>query len=220
MSECILRAENIVKNYGKQNVLKNVSLEISEGEMTAITGQSGSGKSTLLYVLSGLDKPTSGDVYYKNNSLFKMHDNEISKLHKSDFGFIFQFYNLIDNFSVKDNITFPLIINGKKKNEVESVIEKYIDIVNLKDKLNKFPYQLSGGEQQRVAILRALVMSPSIIFADEPTGNLDTKMGVEIMELLSNIHKEYKTTVLMVTHNNDLLKYFSREIKIVDGKLY
>lgn len=218
----ILECNGLVKYYNSYEVLKGISLKIEQGDFLAIVGQSGSGKSTLLYLLSGLESVSNGDVKFKDKSILNLSDKEMSNIRLTEFGFVFQFYNLIENLTVEENIMYPLLI-GKSKLKKQEIKEKVLECaekVNLKDKLKKYPYQLSGGECQRVAIARAIITSPSIIFADEPTGNLDSKMGIEIMELLSKINKELNTTIIMVTHNDLLSNYFNRIVTIKDGKLY
>jgi len=180
-------------------------------------GPSGSGKSTLLYVLSGLEKPTSGSIFFKGEDLTLLNDDKLSKLRRREFGFIFQFYNLIPNLNVEENITLPLEFEGINRKEYNSNIDKILERVGLIEKKQNFPYQLSGGQQQRVAIARALIIDPKIIFADEPTGNLDSKAGEEILKLLYNLSKENNKTVLMVTHDNYAASFSDRIIKIKDG---
>ncbi|MCR5112412.1 MAG: ABC transporter ATP-binding protein [Acholeplasmatales bacterium] len=216
----IVRTENLEKVYGNNKVIKGITLNIEEGQMVTIIGQSGSGKSTLLYLLSGLEQPSSGKVFFNDRLINNLSDKEMSDIRKKEIGFIFQFYNLIDNLSVLDNIMFPIILNGTNKKEARQKALDYAKIVGLDNKVYSLPHELSGGEQQRVSIARALSINPKIIFADEPTGNLDSKMGIEIMELLKKINKDYNTTIIMVTHNNDLLKYFDYIIHIKDGKGY
>jgi len=217
----ILSCQNLIKMYGEQEVLKGVSLDINSGDFMAVVGQSGSGKSTLLYLLSGLEKPTNGEVLLEGKSILNLKDKEVSQLRLHKYGFVFQFYNLIENLTVAENIMYPLMMDKKiKKEEAKKMVQEVAEKVNLADKLKKYPFQLSGGEQQRVSIARAIITSPSIIFADEPTGNLDSKMGLEVMDLLSSINKEYNTTIIMVTHNDSLNNYFNRIVTIKDGKIY
>ncbi|ADD01716.1 ABC transporter related protein [Thermoanaerobacter mathranii subsp. mathranii str. A3] len=217
----ILKTEKLFKEYNVEGnvtkVLNGIDLEINEGEFVSIMGPSGSGKSTLLYVLSGLEKPTSGSIFFKGEDLTLLNDDKLSKLRRREFGFIFQFYNLIPNLNVEENITLPLEFEGINRKEYNSNIDKILERVGLIEKKQNFPYQLSGGQQQRVAIARALIIDPKIIFADEPTGNLDSKAGEEILKLLYNLSKENNKTVLMVTHDNYAASFSDRIIKIKDG---
>ncbi|WP_027308616.1 ABC transporter ATP-binding protein [Caloramator sp. ALD01] len=217
----VLKAQNLFKDYStKENttrVLKGINLEVNDGEFISIMGQSGSGKSTLLYVLSGLDKPTSGKVIFNGEDLATLNDEKLSKIRRTKFGFIFQFYNLVPLLNVEENIMLPLELEGLNKKNYKDKVENILKVVGLFDKRKKYPYQLSGGEQQRVAIARALIIDPQIIFADEPTGNLDSKTGEEILKLLLNLSKEHKKTILMVTHDNYAASFSDRIIKIKDG---
>ena len=169
----IVRTENLEKVYGNNKVIKGITLNIEEGQMVTIIGQSGSGKSTLLYLLSGLEQPSSGKVFFNDRLINNLSDKEMSDIRKKEIGFIFQFYNLIDNLSVLDNIMFPILLNGTNKKEARQKALDYAKIVGLDNKVYSLPHELSGGEQQRVSIARALSINPKIIFADEPTGNLD-----------------------------------------------
>ncbi|MGB9679655.1 MAG: ABC transporter ATP-binding protein [Thermoanaerobacteraceae bacterium] len=217
----ILKTEKLFKEYNVEGnvtkVLNGIDLEINEGEFVSIMGPSGSGKSTLLYVLSGLEKPTSGSIFFKGEDLTLLNDDKLSKMRRREFGFIFQFYNLIPNLNVEENITLPLELEGINRKEYNSNIDKILEKVGLIGKKQNFPYQLSGGQQQRVAIARALIIDPKIIFADEPTGNLDSKAGEEILKLLYNLSKGNNKTVLMVTHDNYAASFSDRIIKIKDG---
>ncbi|MGH2332430.1 ABC transporter ATP-binding protein [Thermoanaerobacter mathranii] len=217
----ILKTEKLFKEYNVEGnvtkVLNGIDLEINEGEFVSIMGPSGSGKSTLLYVLSGLEKPTSGSIFFKGEDLTLLNDDKLSKLRKREFGFIFQFYNLIPNLNVEENITLPLEFEGINRKEYKRKVDDILEKIGLTEKRQNFPYQLSGGQQQRVAIARALIIDPKIIFADEPTGNLDSKAGEEILKLLYNLSKENNKTVLMVTHDNYAASFSDRIIKIKDG---
>ncbi|MBT1279731.1 ABC transporter ATP-binding protein [Thermoanaerobacter sp. CM-CNRG TB177] len=217
----ILKTEKLFKEYNVEGnvtkVLNGIDLEINEGEFVSIMGPSGSGKSTLLYVLSGLEKPTSGSIFFKGEDLTLLNDDKLSKLRRREFGFIFQFYNLIPNLNVEENITLPLEFEGINRKEYKRKVDDILEKIGLTEKRQNFPYQLSGGQQQRVAIARALIIDPKIIFADEPTGNLDSKAGEEILKLLYNLSKENNKTVLMVTHDNYAASFSDRIIKIKDG---
>ena len=216
-----LLANNIKKYYGKDDCIvkavDDISLEIECGKFTSIVGTSGSGKSTLLHCMAGLDKPTFGNVYLGENDIYTLSDDELSKIRRQEFGFIFQSFNLIPVLNVYDNIILPIQLDGKKEDK-----EYIMDIakkVGLEDQLKKFPNELSGGQQQRVAIARALSNKPAIIFADEPTGNLDSKTTEEVMSLLRSTVKDLNQTLLMITHDENIARQADRLITISDGKI-
>ncbi|WP_304082733.1 ABC transporter ATP-binding protein [Peptostreptococcus stomatis] len=214
-------AKNIKKYYGKKdNIVKavdGISLEVENGKFTAIIGTSGSGKSTLLHCLAGLDKPTSGEVILGDRDIYSLNDDELSKIRRQEFGFIFQSFNLIPVLNVYDNIILPIQLDGKK--EDKEYIMNIIKKVGLEDQLKKFPNELSGGQQQRVAIARALSNKPAVIFADEPTGNLDSKTTEEVMGLLRSTVSELNQTLLMITHDENIAKEADRVVTISDGKI-
>lgn len=216
----ILKAEKIDKfyNQGKtvNHVLKKISLEINKGDFLGIVGPSGSGKTTLLYCLSSIEEIDNGNVFINGQNYKDMKDNDISKLRQSEFGFVFQFYNLIPNLTAYENILLSSVIAEKVD---ENRIDELIELVDMSKYKKYFPNELSGGMQQRVAIARALVNNPKILFADEPTGNLDQKKGKEIMELLKTLNEEKDITIVLVTHNEDYLKYCNRTINLVDGEI-
>ena len=217
----ILVTNNLVKHYGKGETkvkaLNGVSIEIERDTFTAIVGTSGSGKSTLLHCMAGLDKPTLGNVFMDNLDLYTLSDEKLSNLRSKEFGFIFQNYNLIPVINVYDNIVLPILIaKGKIDN---NYINDLITKLGLESQINKFPNELSGGQQQRVAIARSLANKPSIIFADEPTGNLDSKTTNEVMNLLKYCVNEYKQTLVMITHNDEIAKMADCIITISDGKV-
>lgn len=219
MSQIVVN--NIKKYYGKKdNIVKavdGISLEVENGKFTAIIGTSGSGKSTLLHCLAGLDKPTSGEVILTNKNIYSLNDDELSRIRRQEFGFIFQNFNLIPVLNVYDNIILPIQLDGKK--EDKEYIMNIIKKVGLEDQLKKFPDELSGGQQQRVAIARALSNKPAVIFADEPTGNLDSKTTEEVMSLLRSTVSELNQTLLMITHDENIAKEADRIITISDGKI-
>ncbi|MGP1541370.1 ABC transporter ATP-binding protein [Peptostreptococcus stomatis] len=219
MSQIVVN--NIKKYYGKKdNIVKavdGISLEVENGKFTAIIGTSGSGKSTLLHCLAGLDKPTSGEVILGNKNIYSLNDDELSRIRRQEFGFIFQSFNLIPVLNVYDNIILPIQLDGKK--EDKEYIMNIIKKVGLEDQLKKFPNELSGGQQQRVAIARALSNKPAVIFADEPTGNLDSKTTEEVMSLLRSTVSELNQTLLMITHDENIAKEADRIITISDGKI-
>ena len=216
----ILKAENIDKfyNQGKtvNHVLKKISLEINRGDFLGIVGPSGSGKTTLLYCLSSIEDIDNGNVFINGQNYKDMNENDISKLRQTEFGFVFQFYNLIPNLTAYENILLASVIAEKVD---ENRIDELIELVGMSKYKKYFPNELSGGMQQRVAIARALINNPKILFADEPTGNLDQKKGKEIMELLKTLNEEKGITIVLVTHNEDYLKYCNRTINLVDGEV-
>lgn len=215
----ILKAENIHKHYGNLEVLKGVSMGINEGEMVAIVGASGAGKSTLLHILSTLDTIDKGEVYFKNKALSKLSKNELNTLRNKTFGFIFQFHHLLPEFTAIENICIPAwIANASKKQSTTRAME-LLERMGLGNRAEHKPSELSGGEQQRVAIARALMNKPSIIFADEPTGNLDSSNAEEVNKLFLDLKKELNQTFVIVTHNEGLAKLADRVIHMRDGNL-
>ena len=219
----IIKIENLNKNYGKDEnevkVLRDISFEINKGEFVSLMGASGSGKSTLLYLIGGLDKPSSGKVYIDGKDINKLKERDMAKLRRKNIGFVFQFYNLVQNLTVEENIMLPVVMDGKKEKDYRNRLEKILDIIGLKDKRNNLPNELSGGQQQRVSIARAIILSPDILLADEPIGNLDSKSGIEVMELFKEINEKEKITILQVTHSSDAAKYGNRLINLKDGKI-
>ena len=220
----IIEAKNLNKTFKMGDldieVLKDINLSIESGEFVSIMGPSGSGKSTLLYLIGGLDKPTSGSVKIKGNELSEMKDKEQSIMRRRDIGFVFQFYNLIPNLSVEENVILPVLLDGKKLKDYRSKLDDILEVVGLEDRRAHTPRELSGGQQQRVAIARALVNEPDIILADEPIGNLDTKTGTEVMQLLQRINREKKKTIVQVTHSKEAADYGNRIINVRDGKVW
>lgn len=200
-------------------VLKNIELDIFKGEFVSIMGPSGSGKSTLLYLLGGLDQPTSGEIRINGEDIAKMKDKRGSELRRRDIGFVFQFYNLIPNLNVIDNVLLPVLLDGKKQKHHMDRLEAILEVVGLQDRKKHTPRELSGGQQQRVAIARALMNDPEIILADEPIGNLDSKTGEEIMQLFKRINVEQGKTIIQVTHAQKAAEYGSRIVKFMDGEI-
>ncbi len=217
----ILKVENISKIYGSNNnsvkALDNISFTINQGEFISIIGASGSGKSTLLHILGGIDKPTSGQVWLENINLANLTDNQLAGIRRSKIGIIYQFYNLIPTLTVEENITLPILLDHKNVNKKR--LDNILEILDIKDRRDFLPNQLSGGQQQRVAIGRSLIYSPSIILADEPTGNLDSKNSENIINLLKNLNKKLKQTLVIVTHNLEIAKQSDRIIELKDGKI-
>ena len=216
-----IEGQNIVKQYRVGTVdtpvLRNISLTIARGEFVSIMGPSGSGKSTLLYILSGLDTPTKGSVLLNGRDISGLDDAKKSILRRRNIGFVFQFYNLIPNLNVEENIMLPILLDGKDIKEYRHKLNDILDIVGLSGHRRHTPRELSGGQQQRAAIARALINDPDIIFADEPTGNLDSKSGEEILSLLRSSNQEQGKTILMVTHSKDAAEYGNRRIYVRDG---
>ncbi|MGI5950135.1 ABC transporter ATP-binding protein [Peptoniphilus sp.] len=217
----ILRVENLRKEYGDDNnkviALDGITLEIERGEFVAVVGPSGSGKSTLLHIIGGVDSPTEGDVYIDGNNISKYSSKELSYFRRRKVGIVYQFYNLIPNLTARHNIELPLKLDKRKTNE-----KNFLEIVKklgIEDKLNSFPSELSGGQQQRIAIARSLIYSPSIILADEPTGNLDRKNSKEIVDIFRYFNKALKQTIILVTHDENVALQADRIITIVDGRI-
>jgi len=211
--------KTFVTGKEEANVLKELNFSVDKGEFVSIMGPSGSGKSTLLYLLGGLDKPTSGTIMLEGEDLSKVKKKAMSKLRRTKIGFVFQFYNLVQNLNVEDNIMLPIILDGKKPKKHEEKLAQILDVIGLSDKRKSLPRELSGGQQQRVAIARALISEPDIIFLDEPIGNLDSKTGKEIMELFKEINVKYGKTLIQVTHSQSAAKYGTTIIRLVDGEI-
>jgi putative ABC transport system ATP-binding protein len=219
----IIRVNQLSKVFGeKENynkVLDNISFEIEKGEFVSLMGASGSGKSTLLYLIGGLDKPTEGQVFINDKDINTLKEKELSEIRRKDIGFVFQFYNLVQNLTVEENIMLPVVMDGRKEKDYKERLDKILDSIGLKDKRTSLPSQLSGGQQQRVSIARAMILNPSIILADEPIGNLDSKSGEEVMNLFKKINEEENITILQVTHSEEASKYGNRVIRLKDGKI-
>jgi putative ABC transport system ATP-binding protein len=218
-----MKVENLTKVYssstGRVVSLNNVSFSASKGEFLSVVGPSGSGKSTLLNMLGALDRPTSGKVLMDGIDIFSLNDSELATIRNNKLGFIFQSYNLINRTTVLKNVEFPGIIGGMSDADRRRRALKLLDFLGIKNKANFKPLNLSGGEQQRVAIARALMNDPKIILADEPTGNLDTKTGIDVFNLLTLLSREFKRTIIMVTHNPELAAATDRAIHIRDGAI-
>jgi len=218
----ILSTHNLTKTYGTgDNVvhaLTDVSLEIEDGKFVSIIGSSGSGKSTLLNLLGGLDRPTSGDVILDGKAIFEMDDEALTIFRRRKIGFVFQNYNLVPILNVYENIVLPIELDGTKIDTV--YVDKIMDVLGLSEKKFSMPNQLSGGQQQRVAIARALAAKPSIILADEPTGNLDSKTSMDVIALLKLTGKEFAQTIVMITHNEEIATMADQMIRIEDGRIF
>lgn len=216
-----VEGKHIVKDFRigdtRTRVLRDISLQVMRGEFVSIMGPSGSGKSTLLYILGGLDTPTSGHVLLDGLDISRFGDEKMSRIRRQKIGFVFQFYNLIPNLSVEENIMLPLLLDGKKTGSCKEQLEQILEVAGLADRRRHTPRELSGGQQQRVAIARALIGKPAILFADEPTGNLDSRTGSGIMALLREINQDTGQTIIMVTHSPEAAKSSTRLIMVQDG---
>jgi len=219
----LISVKNLSKIYKSETVetqaLRGVSFDVQKGEFVAIMGPSGSGKSTLLHILDFLDKPTTGEYFFEGKSIFNYSDEERAILRNKKMGFIFQSYNLLARTTALDNVKLPLIYFGDEGQGWDGLARTALTEVGLSERANHTPSQLSGGEQQRVAIARALVLNPEVIFADEPTGNLDSKGGQQIMEILQKLNREKGHTIVMITHESDMAEYAGRIIRMRDGKI-
>ena len=218
----IIEVNNVSKTFGKNGnlnqVLNGACMDVDQGEFVSLMGASGSGKSTLLYLIGGLDRNFEGNISLCGKDIGSLKDKELSNLRLNNMGFVFQFYNLVMNLNVVDNILLPQTINGKKRSELKNSLDEILEITGLTEKRKAMPNTLSGGQQQRVAIARAVLGNPSIILADEPTGNLDAASTIEIMELFKNLNKEKNMTILQVTHSEQCAEYGTRVIRLEDGK--
>lgn len=215
----MLNARNIEKHYGSLQVLKSVEIDIKQAEIVSIVGSSGAGKSTFLHILGTLDKPDKGEVVLKGQRIDKLTGKALSKFRNKHIGFIFQFHHLLPEFTALENVCIPGWIAGSKKKETENRAIELLTILGLRDRLQNKPGQLSGGEQQRVAVARALINNPSIIMADEPTGNLDSTNAKELHKLFIQLRDQYKQTFLIVTHNEELAAMSDRVLHMKDGKM-
>ena len=217
----ILKVENLTKKYGKKDTevvaLDNISFSVNKGEFVAIVGASGSGKSTLLHLIGGVDKPTSGKVYINGTDIYSLNNDNLAIFRRRQVGLIYQFYNLIPILNVKENITLPCDLDGQKVDEKR--LNELLYILGLEKRINHLPNELSGGQQQRVSIGRAMINHPSIVLADEPTGNLDSKVSREIIDLLKVSNQKYNQTLIVITHDENIALEADRIITIQDGKL-
>lgn len=217
----ILKVENLTKTYGSGenfvNAVDDVSFSVEKGEFVAIVGASGSGKSTLLHLIGGVDRPTSGKIFVDGNDISKMNDDKLAVFRRRQVGIVYQFYNLIPILTVEENITLPCDLDGRGVDRER--LEMILDSFGLRARRKHLPNQLSGGQQQRTSIARALINNPSLVLADEPTGNLDSKSSEEVMSMLKMCNQSYGQTVIMITHNLDIAKQADRIITISDGKI-
>lgn len=214
-----IHLEQVEKSFGKTNVLRGLNFNIEDKELVAIRGASGSGKSTLLYLLGGLDRPTSGKVIINGKNLANMGDEELARFRNTTVGFVFQFHFLLPSMSCRDNILLPGRIGGHDLTRVENDANKLADILGVTHCLSKYPFEISGGEQQRINIIRALSLRPKILLCDEPTGNLDSKNSEKVATLLKNLAADFDAILLVVTHDDKVASFFPRKIVIEDGQI-
>lgn len=212
-------AKNIHKSYDKLEILKGVDLEIKSGEVVSIVGSSGAGKTTLLTILGTLDRPNSGEVIIDNQNVVSLNDKKLAEFRNQNIGFVFQFHHLLPEFTALENVCIPAFIGKKSKKETEHRAMELLELFNLKDRASHKPSELSGGEQQRVAVARALINNPKVIFADEPSGNLDSKNASELHQLFFKLRDELKQTFVIVTHNNELAQMADRTLVMKDGRI-
>jgi lipoprotein-releasing system ATP-binding protein len=215
----MVRAEGVTKKYGILEVLKGVDITINAGEILAITGPSGAGKTTLLHILGTLDKPDGGRVFFKDADLLGFGGSQLARFRNRNMGFVFQFHHLLPEFTALENVCIPAFIGGKSKKEAEAKAEELLKLLGVYERREHKPAELSGGENQRVAIARALINEPGIVFADEPSGNLDTQNARELNQVFLNLREKLGQTFVIVTHNPELAGIADREIKMVDGKI-
>ena len=223
MNSKLIAVKGVSKVFkvGEENfsALRYINLEIGSGSFMSFVGPSGSGKTTILNLIGGLDVPTAGNIFFKNTKLSSMNRNQMAQYRRKNIGFVFQTYNLFPVYSVYENILFPLLLNGSKEKDARERVMNIINKVGLSDQIKKRPSQLSGGQCQRVAIARALVKDPLLILADEPTANLDSKNSLQILELMSELNKQYKAAVVFSTHDEKVTRYVRREVGLEDGKI-
>jgi lipoprotein-releasing system ATP-binding protein len=213
----MITGRNIHKEFGELKILKGVDVEIRQGEIVSIVGSSGAGKTTLLTILGTLDRPTSGELLIDNTDVYKLNDRKLASFRNMNIGFVFQFHHLLPEFDAIENVCMPAFIAKKSRKETESRATELLDFLGLKDRIKHKPSELSGGEQQRVAVARALINNPKVIFADEPSGNLDSKTANELHQLFFNLRKEFNQTFVIVTHNPELAEMADRKLVMKDG---
>mgnify|MGYP001270262553 FL=1 len=222
--EIVLETKKLRKEFGSKGMtftaIEDIDLSVNKGEFLGIMGPSGAGKTTLLNLLSTIDRPTSGEIYYEGKNIGNMKNRELSIFRRNNIGFIFQDFNLLDSMSVEDNMALPLALSKVNARVINEKVGELSKFFGLKEQLKKYPYQLSGGQKQRVAAARALITSPSIVFADEPTGALDSKSSQELLQCLSQMNEEFNTTIIMVTHDAFAASYCKRILFIKDGKIH
>jgi lipoprotein-releasing system ATP-binding protein len=215
----VIRIENLTKNYGTLAVLKGVQLEVAKGEVLAIVGASGAGKSTLLQIIGTLDQPDSGQVFYNNNDVFALSKNALNSFRNANIGFVFQFHNLLPEFTAVENVMMPALIKGMSHQEARSAAMELLNQLHVEARAEHKPNALSGGEQQRVAVARALINKPAVVLADEPSGNLDSSHAEELHQLFFSLREKFEQTFIIVTHNDQLAKMADRTLKMSDGQI-
>lgn len=215
----MIKGVNLSKQYGKLSVLKQVNIQIEKGEIVSIVGKSGAGKSTLLHILGTLDRPNAGEVFLNGVRVSNLNDKDLSKFRNQHIGFVFQFHHLLPEFTALENVMMPALISKSSKREASARAKELLDYLGLKDRISHKPSQLSGGEQQRVAVARSLMNKPLVIFADEPSGNLDTQTSRELHELFFQLNKDFAQTFVIVTHNTELSSMAHRSIQMKDGEI-
>ncbi len=216
----MIKAENIVKSYGKLQVLKGVSVQIGQGEIVSVTGASGAGKSTLLHILSTLDKADSGEVIVDGVNTKQLNDKKLAEFRNLKIGFVFQFHHLLPEFTAIENICIPAFIHGKSRKEAELKAYELMDFLNLSERAMHKPSELSGGEQQRVAVARALINQPAVLMADEPSGNLDSENATQLHRLFFDLRDKFRQTIVIVTHNEELASMSDRRLYMRDGLIF
>lgn len=219
MSNVILEVKNLYKTWGNLKALDNVSLTLNEGDFTAVMGDSGCGKSTLLYLMGGLEKPDQGTILFLGEDLSKLSDKRLGEIRSSQLGFVFQFYNLVMNLTVEENILLPLVMAKKKIKDYQKDLDDLLKMLGIEEIRKKTPEKLSGGEQQRVAIARAVISKPKLILADEPTGNLDSKSGNDVLNIFKEINEKFGITIFMVTHSKKASSFAKNVLTMSDGVL-
>lgn len=215
----MIQAQQIEKSYGSLKVLKGVNMEVNQGEIVSIMGDSGAGKTTLLQILGTLENPDKGLLHINGEDVFKLSQKKLSKFRNEHIGFVFQFHHLLPEFTALENVSIPGYIGKRPKPEVEKRAKELLDFLGLKDRMEHKPSAMSGGEQQRVAVARALINNPSVILADEPTGNLDSKNAEELHNLFKMVRDEFNNTFVVITHNPELANHADRKLKMIDGLL-
>jgi lipoprotein-releasing system ATP-binding protein len=216
----MIRIEQLHKSYGSLHVLKGINLEISKGEVISIVGASGAGKSTLLHIIGTLDRADSGRVYFDNVEVGSLPEKKLSAFRNVNIGFVFQFHHLLPEFTALENICIPAYIKGVSRNQADKKALKLLEYMNLQDKAGQKPAQLSGGEQQRLAVARALINDPAVVLADEPSGNLDSATALELHKLFFDLRRQLEQTFVIVTHNNQLAEMADRKITMTDGNIF